>query len=115
MYKQLGERGMIYEDSKMEGGMQMRVKGWLRYPEKMDNGVDAVDSEMTKKSVVKERMVNKSLVKERIVKNRTANRVYTIFLLAVIFIGVWGCTGVVEKPDIVEYEISPEQAEQRNQ
>src|SRR5690625_7332556 len=60
-------------------------------------------------------MVNKSLVKERIVKNRTANRVYTIFLLAVIFIGVWACTGVVEKPAIVEHEISPEQAEQRNQ
>src|SRR5690625_7773038 len=60
-------------------------------------------------------MVNQAMVKERIDKNRTANRVYTIFLLAVIFIGVWGCTGVVEKPDIVEYEISPEQAEQRNQ
>src|SRR5690625_7681139 len=94
--------------------MQMCDEGWLRDPEPMDNGVDAVDSEMTKKRVVKERMVNKSLVKERIVKNRTVNRVYTIFLLAVIFIGVWGCTGKVEKLDIVENEICQEQAEQRN-
>src|SRR5690625_4224599 len=90
MYKQLDGRGQLNGASQLEGRMQMCDEGWLRYPEPMDNGVDAVDSEMTKKSVVKERMVNKSLVKERIVKNRTANRVYTIFLLAVIFIGVWG-------------------------
>src|SRR5690625_6823726 len=74
MYKQLDGRGQLNGASQLEGRMQMCDEGWLRYPEPMDNGVDAVDSEMTKKSVVKERMVNKSLVKERIVKNRTADR-----------------------------------------
>src|SRR5690625_7735513 len=111
MYKQLDGRGQLNGASQLEGRMQMCDEGWLRYPEPMDNGVDAVDSEMTTKSVVKERMVDKSLVKEWIVKNRTANRVYTIFLLAVIFIAVWRYTGEIEIPENVEYGSSPEQAQ----